>query len=258
MTINTNGDTATVVDVDLVLRGPVTSVNQAAGSLVVDVQTVLVTTSTRIDLGANEDSEATTGHTLADVVAFLSANPGAVAEVTGTRNADNTVTATNLELKTATEIDEDGEANQNFEVEGPVKDLDTVAQTFTVGGLIVDYSATTLPEGVSNGTEVKAEGMLKAGDPQVMVASSVRLADNVDTVDLPPLGSSVTLEDEVKKLDLVAKTFALDGFTIDFAAASVTGSLVGEVQVTVIGTVDASDARLVHAATVAVGIGTGN
>lgn len=245
--VTTTDGAADKVDVDLELRGPVTNVNVAAKSLMVAGETVLVIATTRIDLSASEDQKVDTGHTMADLAAYMILYPNDNAEVTGIRNADGAVTATNLELKNTAEEATDGETNQPDHTGGLIASLDTTAHTFILGGLTVNYTGLTLPVGAVNGVEVKVEGSVMGA---VLTATSIELASGSDKSGLA--GADVSLSDQLRGLDLTAKTFILDGFTVDYSSITVTGTLLAGAEVKVVGKVDATNLHLVHATSVTV------
>jgi hypothetical protein len=123
------------VEFDESLEGPVDSV--AVDSFVAMGQTVNVTADTRFDDGL----------TLVDLAA------GDIVEVSGYRNAADEIDATFVEREVLSDVDE-------YEVLGQVRDLDTDAETFRVGGLTVDYSGAVLDDlgaGLANGILVEVE-----------------------------------------------------------------------------------------------------
>jgi hypothetical protein len=128
------------VEFDEDLKGPVDSVG--ADSFVALGQTVNVTPDTRFDDGLS----------LADLDA------GDIVEISGYRNAADEIDATYVERKTLSEVDE-------YEVLGQVRDLDTSAMTFSIGGLTVDYSGAELDDlgaGLANGILVEVEDETRA------------------------------------------------------------------------------------------------
>lgn len=141
------------VEFDETLEGPVDSTG--ATSFVALGQTVHVLSSTYFD----------------DGLSFADLAVGDVVEVSGFRNQHDEVDATYVE------IDAPGTAD-DYEVLGQVRDLDTVAMTFRIGGLTVDYSAAELDDlgtGLADGQLVQVEDenrSYQAGD-LVMVATEV-------------------------------------------------------------------------------------
>lgn len=153
--------TADRIDFDDLVKGPVDSVDAAAGTLVVLGQTVLTDADTSFD-------DNIPGASLAGLKA------GDILEVSGMRRADGDIQATRIEAKPA------GTA---FEVTGVASDVDTAAHKLNVNALVVDYSAAAVrdfPNGQpSNGDLVEAKGtsVNAAGE---LVASSIERKHDAD------------------------------------------------------------------------------
>ncbi len=116
-----SGASGTVISVvaEDVVKGPVNSVAADGLSLVALGQTVLVDNTTIIDNNiAGQDIQ--------------NLNPGDLIEVHGLVKDNGVIGATRIELK--------GELVE-FRVKGFVENTSTVAKTFTIGALTVDYSA---------------------------------------------------------------------------------------------------------------------
>ncbi len=128
------------VEFDEELKGPVDSVG--TDSLVAMGQTILVSADTYFDDGIS----------LADI------DQGDIVEVSGYRNENDEIEALFIEEKSLGEVDE-------YEVLGQIRDLDTSAQTFRIGGLLVDYSGAELDDlgsGLANGRLVEVEDETRA------------------------------------------------------------------------------------------------
>ena len=121
---------------------------------------------------------------------------GVLVEVKGNALAGNTLTATDVEIKSAglgvNDIDK-------AEVEGYVTSLDTTALTFEVNGQLVDYSTATFFGGTEaellNGTKVEAEGPIVGGILQaekVDFKASIKFEANADTINVG--AGTLTLE----------------------------------------------------------------
>ena len=153
--------TADRIEFDDLVKGPVTSVDAAAGTLVVLGQTVLVDADTSFD--DNSPGAALAGLAAGDIV-----------EVSGMRRADGDILATRIEAKPAGTI---------FEVTGVASAVDTAAHKLNVSALVVDYSAATVqnfPSGQPrNGDLIEARGssVNAAGE---LVASSIELKRDDD------------------------------------------------------------------------------
>ncbi len=96
---------------------------------------------------------------------------GSILRVSGFAGADGGILATRVEL---------GNSGSDLEVTGVVTNLNTVAQTLEVGGLVVDYQSANLqnfPTGQpANGDRVKAEGST-LGVGGVLVARELELKE---------------------------------------------------------------------------------
>ncbi|HEY7641107.1 MAG TPA: DUF5666 domain-containing protein [Steroidobacteraceae bacterium] len=153
--------TADRIDFDDAVKGPVDSIDAAAGTLVVMGQTVLTDADTSFD-------DNIPGASLAGL------NVGDIVEVSGMRRADGDIQATRIEAKPA------GTA---FEVTGVVSNVDTAAHKLNVNALVVDYSAATVrdfPNGQpANGDLLEAKGSSVNGAGE-LVASSIELKRDDD------------------------------------------------------------------------------
>lgn len=255
VTVKADGSDATDVDVDLELKGVISNVvvsttTPTDGTAQVAETTVIISSATRIDLSGDDDQASSTTHTIADLAALPA---GTFVEVTGTTDATSgNVTASKIEVKNDKEIGDDGE-DKDTEVKGAVTAL--TATSFTLGAVTVNCSAPcTLPEGLKNGDLVEAEGVLDAAG-LTLTASKVHIEGNEHPKPTP--GSSVVLDRKIRSIDLSAKTFKLCELTVDYANAKVTliapaTDLMAKNHVKVEGTIDATDAKLVHATTVTV------
>ena len=118
-TVNADGTTGVATDVSFTadVRGPVAQVDVSAGTFTVLGQTVRVTDNTLFD-----DSLQVTA---------VDALAGVVVEVSGTTNAAGEIVASRIELAAA---------GASLQVKGQVQALDTVAHTFRINALTVDYS----------------------------------------------------------------------------------------------------------------------
>lgn len=157
-----NGNsTADRIDFDDLVKGPVDSIDAAAGTLVVLGQTVLTEADTSFD--DNIPGASLTG-----------LNAGDIVEVSGMRRADGDIQATRIEAKPAGTV---------FEVTGVASNVDTAAHKLNVDALVVDYSAATVrdfPNGQpSNGDVVEAKGS-SVNVSGELVASSIELKRDAD------------------------------------------------------------------------------
>lgn len=132
--------TASSVDFEDNVEGPIASIDLAAGRFVVLGQTVQVGADTSFDDDISPRSLE--GLAVGDFV-----------EVSGLVTADGSIDATRIEKQAA---------GGDFEVKGAVANLDTGDQTFEINGLVVDYSGAQLDDfpagGIANGQAVEAKG----------------------------------------------------------------------------------------------------
>ena len=249
---------ATEVDVDLELRGQVGSIDTVAGTLVVAGKTVSVSSGTRFDLGGGDDSATTGTGSLADIKVndFI--------EVTGVTNATSgVIAATKIEVRTAKELNDGGEDNHT-EFRGAVSGFVTGATSFMLKTVTVNCTGTcVLPTGLKDGDAVEVDGTLSA-DGLTLTATRISIhgaqggkgEGHHDGEAAPALGSTVALQDEVRGLNVASSSFNLDGLTVDYTGVTVSGgTLANDVHVKVDGTVDSSNAWLVHATAVAIVVG---
>jgi Domain of unknown function (DUF5666) len=143
-----------------------------------------------------------------------------LAEVKGNALVGNTLTATDVEIKPAgLGVDDIDHA----EMEGFITDLNTAAQTFTVNGQPVDYSAAIFIGGTANelmnGTKVEAEGYIFSGVLQaeeLEFEESIKFEANAATVDAG--AGTLTLENLTGITVSVDETFTEiepDGSTLN-------------------------------------------
>jgi Domain of unknown function (DUF5666) len=244
VTVKADGSNATDIDIELELKGTITSVSVAGGTIDIAGQIVIVSSLTRIDLGDDDDKAPSTPHTISDLKA------GDFVEVTGTTDpVTGNITASKIEVKTDKEIGEDGDHKDNH-IKGTVSGLVAGATSFTLGTITVNCTTPcTLPTGLKNGDTVHVKGMLDATG-LILTASKVYLDGEFHKHPAP--GSSVVLDRKIHQLDTTLKTFKLCYLTVDYSKATVSGTLAEKARVKVEGTVDTTDATLVHATTVTV------
>jgi hypothetical protein len=141
-TFEANGTTgsATQIDFNDNLEGPIQSINTVDQSLIVMGQTVNVDAGTRYEV----------------VTKFSDLQLGYVIEVSGLPQGDGTILATYIELKSTS-----CSLGEEFEVKGTISGLDTTARTFQIGDLVINYNTATfenLPSGgLSDGIFVEVQ-----------------------------------------------------------------------------------------------------
>jgi hypothetical protein len=149
-----NSGVASSVAFENQIRGTVEQVDAGTGTIVVLGQIVLA--------GPTTVFENTTLETLA---------PGDFAEVSGFSDGDGNVRATRIEKS---------DAADDVEISGFIGELDTGAQTFRIGGQLVDYSGAEI-EGAPNGG--LADGLFVEVTTAQPLSGGVLLADRVEVQD---------------------------------------------------------------------------
>ena len=223
-TINDDGTTGTADEVtfDDSVKGPVESVDLALKQLVVLGQTVLVSLDTSFDDSFSPAS--------LEGVAV-----GQIVEVSGQFNANGNIVATRIEPKPAGTM---------FEVHGTVTGLNTMAQTFSLNALVVDYSSATLDNFVggqiAEGDFVEAKGMA-LGAAGELLATKVELESLLpDTAD----GDRVEIEGFITRF-VSAQDFDVAGVPVTTTGATTylggaAADLGLNVKVEVVGDINAS------------------
>ena len=143
------------------LKGPIQNIDSGAQTILVMGQTV------KVDAGTRFQSNVTG----VPVAGLSDLQAGNVIEVSGLPQADGSILATYVELKS-----QSCTPGSEYEVKGTVSNLD--ASTFQINNLTVDYSNAVLPSGgLSNGmfVEVKTTDCYNGG---VMIASKVERRDS--------------------------------------------------------------------------------
>ena len=226
--------TASSADVRIEIEGAITAVDTAAASLTVLGQTVFVDALTEI-VASNPDRTFAT-LTLAD----LAIND--YIEASGTRRPDNSLLATRIER----EQRQPGDADfANVELRGTVAALDTAAQTFTIGATTVNYLGATVTGTLANGVRVEVEGA---------IVGSTLNADQVQVQPVTePAGNRIDLDGPISATNTATRRFDLLNFHVDYATATVVGTIADGARADVQGTVDTTDTTLIHATRVEIG-----
>lgn len=142
------------------LEGPIESIDAVGGMLTVLGQTVHVNSVTSFDPDIP-------GRTLEGL------SVGEIVEISGYINSSQEIVATRIELE-----DDQGD----YEVTGVVSNLDSVAMTFSINNLVVDYSQASLDDfgtgQISDGDIVEVEGD-QFGNNGELFADRVELEDDI-------------------------------------------------------------------------------
>ena len=156
MVVSLDDNTASAVKFEEDIKGPVDAIN--GNELTVLGQTVQIVPETVVDNNLD----------LNTLVA------GDIVEVSGLRGAGDVLEASFIESKNG--------ANVNaYKVIGVVRDLDTTAQTFRVGGLTINYSTAVVDDNLgtlSDGQEVEVKDSNKAYSPGdfTLIATKIEAA----------------------------------------------------------------------------------
>ena len=231
-TINAAGTSVNLsaVNIRFEVQGALTRVDTSAGTIELLGQVVITDALTRIYEDNPDDSYSSV--TLADLVV------GQYVEVSGTRRADDTILATRIERK----LIRSGDVGySDAQLRGAVSQLDAVTKIFFIDNQRVDYAAATVRGTLADGSRVEVEGSLSGS---TLVANKVEIEDDFDD---DRRGGESELEGPVTALDAVARRFELFGYTVDYSAASVRGTLVEGARVEVEGRLDATTPGLVIA-----------
>jgi hypothetical protein len=216
-------------DVKIEVEGPIQMIDVTGGTIQVLSQTVKVDALTEIVQAAPDGQP--TSLTLKD----LAVND--VVEVSGFETASG-IQATRIERMPAG-------ASSTDELSGVVATLDTTKKTFMIGAQLVDYSNATVTGTLANDAHVEVAGTLTG---TTFTATDV----SIDSQDAEDTNEDVDFDGVVSSLDTTAKTFQLGDKTIDYSGVSNAPTLTNGAEVTVQGTVDATNSSLVHATDITV------
>lgn len=226
--------TLTGVEVKYEAKGALSRVDAASGTLELFSQVIVTDALTRITEENRDDSQSSL--TLADLAT------GDYVEVSGQRQADGRILATRVERKLIQAGDSD--FNES-ELRGPVANLDAGSRTFQIGSQRVDYAQARVEGRLANGAQVEVEGVLNG---TTLTAREVEVEDRSSG----PRNSEAEIEGPATALNTATRRFTLQGYVVDYSAASVEGQLVEGARVEVEGRFDASDANLLRATEVEV------
>lgn len=140
-----NGDgihgTATKLEGESQLVGPITSIDLTTNTLVALGQTILITADTFFD----------------DDVTAAQLTAGDIIKVSSYTNAEGNLVATRIDVKNSL-------ANNKFQLTGDIENLNTTVLTFTINGTLVDYGKASAPlkATLENGLKVRVIGSFTA------------------------------------------------------------------------------------------------
>lgn len=220
--------TATAADIRIEVESSISSIDLLNSTLTVAGQTILVDALTRLYDDNSDDSYSSL--TLADFVV------GNYVEVSGARQESGAILATRIERK---RLRAGQPGYTGIELYGNIVGLDTVARTFTIGSLLVDYSAASIEGALANDIRVEVNGTLNGS---TLTASRVEVKRNEGN-----RGSEVEVEGPVSDLDTATQTFTALGYRVSYAGARVRGTLIDGARIEVEGRFDAADANLIIA-----------
>jgi hypothetical protein len=217
--VNDDGKTGKATDISFVsdLRGPVTSVDIDNGTFVVLGQTVRVDDSTLFDAS----------------IQVAAVKTGAFLQVSGYANATGEIVASRIDP---------AQTSASLQVKGTVQALDTVAHTFRINALTIDYSTATPPGTLANGITVVVRGSA-FGSNGALIAPIVQAigAPSFAANDKGQVGGVVTAFTSAADFMIGAQRIVTDGSTV-VAPTGATVALNSRVDVQ--GTFNASGALL--------------
>lgn len=212
------------LEVQVELKGPIAALDVNAGTLTVLGQQVLTDANTRIyeKVGGPYRTLLLSDLAIGDVV-----------EVQGTATETGIL---------ATHIERHPKGNNEVELEGRAINPDELAKHFTLNGYTVDYGQAHVVGTPREGAWVEVKGTLSDTLIQATRVAFTTLGNN-------QFGASrrVELEGLILGHDPTQKTFQLLGYTRDYSAANVVGTLVDGAYVEAKGQVGANDPTLFHA-----------
>ncbi len=192
--------TATHINYADELEGIVTATNIAAdgtGTLTVMGQTVT------IDAATVFESKVTSIAGIGDVA------EGNIVEVSGYSSGTGTILATRVEVKKAA-LD----AGDEIEVKGVIAELDTTAQTFMLGTLMVHYGDAQVEHTLANGLYVEVKSNTAPTADNMLMATKVEIeGDGKKGVD-GKSGDEFELEGVVSSVNADKTEFVLNGQTV--------------------------------------------
>ena len=109
---------------------------------------------------------------------------------------------------------DDHSPDGDFELRGPISNLDTTSKTFTILGITVNYSTASVHGTLANGQTFKAEGIFSSG---VLGATEVEPAINTSD-NFEAVGT-------IANLNTTAKTFTMFGIQVNYGSAQVKTTL---------------------------------
>jgi len=231
--VNADGTTGTAVSVVCAdeLEGYVLDISNLAadgtGTLNVMGQTITV----NLDTVFEGDG--------VDVLTINDLSVNDVVEISGFSNGNGSILATRVETK---------EADDDVEIKGLVSNLATADMTFSIGDLLVDYSAAgEVPGALENGlfVEVKTDAPLtgNATDGFVMAASKVEIEEDGDMDIDGDEGEEIKVQGMVS--EVTDTTFLFNGQLVEIASLELDddfdiSSLMDGMMITVEGYIDAN------------------
>ena len=225
------------MDVNTELQGPVTAVDVPGSKLFVMNQPVEINALTVMV------QEKTDGTYSTMVLADFRA--GDLVSVYGGVQANGAFLATRVEKRKA------GTDSSHIEFTGQVSNLDATAKTFSLGTFQVSYGGAQVQGLLANGVRAEVRGSL-AGT--VITASKVEVegSGNPGTP-----GVRVELHGPISALDTGAKTFKVLDWSVNYAQATVQGTLANGAMAEVEGTLAQGSTSTVNATKVEITFGSG-
>ncbi len=226
------GSTYTMQSVQLMssFMGSIQSMDSSSARMSVMGQTIQVNALTQLAM-ENQDGTYTT-LTLADFQA------GDFVSIHGSFLADASYMATRVERR------KPGMDTSQQGTKGQVSNLNTTTKTFTLGSWTVSYGSATVNGTLANGAWTQVRGTVTGSQ---IAATWVNVMGAMGDP-----GSGMGLRGLVLNLNTTAKTFNLMNLTVNYAQATVTGTLAEGAMVEVPGTLATGSTTLLNATAVQV------
>ena len=141
----------------------------------------VITNSLTVFIGFNDISTLTIGN---------------IVEVSGIKSANGDIQATSIKLKSTDFVPGISEN----ELKGVVSGLDATAQTFTISGIIIDYSGALFDD---FGTQELKDGLFVEVESDSMIIGNILEADKIELEEITKLdeGSEAKIEGQITRFD---------------------------------------------------------
>ncbi|KAG1657108.1 hypothetical protein GQR58_023591 [Nymphon striatum] len=132
-----------------------------------------------------------------------------IVEVSGIKDANGDIQATSIKLKSTDFVP----GTSENELKGTVSELDTTVQTFTINGIIIDYSQANFED---FGTQTLSNGLYVEVESDSMIVGNVLKADKIELEDESieiDEGTEAKIEGQITRFDSV-NDFDVNGLRV--------------------------------------------